>query len=140
MFIKRPQLTTGEKKTLILSIPYLEENSLQTRTKLRKYFKGLLNSCKLQIFFKSHRKFSNVFRFKDRLPFGLVPEVVCKYMCGRCNPTYYGETDRHLKVRFGKHLGISHLIFKKTKTLKESPSREHLLNCNNVPSFEKLTI
>ena len=45
---KRPQVTTVEKKTLLLSLPYLGEISLQTRTKLRKSFKGILNCCKLQ--------------------------------------------------------------------------------------------
>ena len=67
LFIKRPQLATVEKKTLFLSLPYLGEISLQTRTKLTKSFKGLLNSCKLQFVFKSQRKLSNVFRFKDCL-------------------------------------------------------------------------
>ena len=56
LFIKRPQLATVEKKTLFLSLPYLGEISLQTRTKLTKSFKGSLNSCKLQIAFKSQRK------------------------------------------------------------------------------------
>ena len=79
-FIKRPQLITVEKKTLFLSLPYLGEISLQTRTKLRKSLKGLLNSCKLQIVFKSQRKLSNVFCFKDRLPSDLVSGVVCKYV------------------------------------------------------------
>ena len=80
LFIKCPQLITVEKKTLFLSLPYLGEISLQTRTKLRKSLKGLLNSCKLQIVFKSQRKLSNVFCFKDRLPFDLVSGVVCKYV------------------------------------------------------------
>ena len=75
LFIKRPQLITVEKKTLFLSLPYLGEISLQTRTKLRKSLKGLLNCCKLQIVFKSQRKLSNVFRFKDRLPSDLVSGV-----------------------------------------------------------------
>ena len=120
LFIKRPQLITVEKKTLFLSLPYLGEISLQTRTKLRKSLKGLLNSCKLQIVFKSQRKLSNVFRFKDCLPSDLVSGVVYKYTCGRCNSTYYGETDRHLKVWSGEHIGISPLTFKKTKPSKES--------------------
>ena len=47
LFLKRPQLATVEKKTLFLSLPYLGEVSLRTRMKLRKSFKGLLNSCKL---------------------------------------------------------------------------------------------
>ena len=55
LFIKSPQLITVERKTLFLSLPYLGEISLQTRTKLRKFLKGLLNFCKLQIVFKSQR-------------------------------------------------------------------------------------
>ena len=115
LVIKRPQVTTVEKKTLILSLPYLGDISLQTRTKLRKSFKSILNCCKLQIVFKSQRKLANVFRFKDRLPFDLVSGVVYKYTCGRCNSSYYGETDRHLKVRSGEHIGISPLTFRKVK-------------------------
>ena len=125
---------------MFLSLPYLGEISLQARTKLRKSPKGLLNSCKLQIVFKSQSKLSNVFRFKDHLPSDLVSGVVDKYMCGRCNSTNYGEPDRHLKVRSGEHIGISPLTFKKTKPSKESAIRDHLLNCNNIPSFEEFTI
>ena len=106
----------------------------------RKSLKDLLNSCKLQTVFKSQRKLSNIFRFKDHLPSDLVSGVVYKYTCGRCNSTYYGETDRHLKVRSGEHIGISPLTFKKTKPSKESAIRDHLLNCNNIPPFEEFTI
>ena len=44
LFIKRPQLTIVETKTLFLSLPYLVEISLQTRMKLRRSLKSLLNS------------------------------------------------------------------------------------------------
>ena len=53
---------------------------------------------------------------------------------------YYREADRHLKVRSREHVGISHLTFKKTKPSKESLIRDHLLNCNNIASFEEFTI
>ena len=66
--------------------------------------------------------------------------VVYKYTCGRCNSTYYGETDGHLKARSGEHIGISPLTFKKTKPSKESAIRNHLLNCNNIPSFEEFAM
>ena len=135
LFIKRPQLITVEKKNLFLSLPYVGEIFLQTRTKLKQSLKGLLNSCKLQIVFKSQRKLSNDFRFKDRLPSTLVSGVVYKYTCGRCNSTYYGETNRHLKVRSEEDIGIPPLPFKKTKPSKESAIRDHLLNCNNITSF-----
>ena len=129
-----------KKKKLFLSLPYLGEMSLLTRTKLIKSLKGLLNSCKLQIVFKSQRKLSNVFRFKDRLPSDLVSGVIYKYTCCRCNSTYYGETDRHFKVKSGEHIGISPLTFKETKRSKESAIRDHLLSFNNIPSFEEFTI
>ena len=69
-----------------------------------------------------------------------MPGVVYKYKCGKCNSTYYGETDRYLKVRSREHIGISPLIFKKTKPSKKSAIRNHLLNCNNILSFEKFSI
>ena len=123
-----------------MSLPYLGEISLQTRTKLRKSLKGLLNPRKLHIAFKIQRKLSNVFRFTDRLHFDLVSGVVYKYRCGRCNSTYNGETDRHLKVMSGEHIGISLLTFKKTKPSKESAVCDHLLNGKNVSSFEDISI
>ena len=113
---------------------------MQTRTKLRKSFKGILNCYKLQIVFKSQRKLANIFRFKDLLPFDLVSGVVYKYTCGRCNSSYYDKTDRHLKVRSVKHIGISPLTFRKVKPSKESAIRDHLLNCNNILSFDEFTI
>ena len=48
--------------------------------------------------------------------------------------------DRHVKVRSGEHIGISPLTLKKTRPSKESAIRDHLLNCNNIPSFEEFTI
>ena len=76
----------------------------------------------------------------DRLPFDIVSGVVYKYTCGRCNSSYYGETDRHLKVRSREHIGIPPLIFRKVKPSKESAILDHLLNCNKISSFDEFTI
>ena len=38
--------------------------------------------------------------------------IVYKFMCGRCNATYYGQTCHHFKVRVGEHSGISPLTNK----------------------------
>ena len=101
-----------EKKSLYLVLPYLGPISLQVKTKKRNAMKNTLNCCKLQVIFKSERKLSNIFRFKDRVPYNLVPGVVYEYTCGRCNYSYHGEKERHLKVRSGEYLGISPLTFK----------------------------
>ena len=81
-----------------------------------------------------------MFIFKDRVPYDLVPGAVYEYTCGRCNSFYYGETERHLKVSSGKHMGTSRFTFKKKKPSKESSIRDHLLQCDNNPSFDEFTI
>ena len=73
------KVITVPKKTLFLVLPYLGPLSLQTRTKLRKSQKGILNCCKLQIVFKSQNKLAKAFRFKDRIPKELTSGVVYKF-------------------------------------------------------------
>ena len=88
-------------------LPFLGNLPLQTKTKLQNVLKRVLGCCKIQIVFKSQMNLSNVFRFKDRLPYERISRVVYKFQCGRCNSSYIGETGRHLKVRFGEHIGLS---------------------------------
>ena len=140
LYLKWPQVLTAEKKTLTLVLPFLGKLSLQTRTKLQKVLKRTLSCSKIQIVFKNQINLSNVFRFKDRLPYDLMSCVVYKFQCGRCNASYYGETDRHLKIRSGEDIGISPLTFKKVKPSAESSIRDHLLFCNHDPSFDDFTI
>ena len=88
------KVITVRKKTWFLVLPYLGPLSLQTRTKLRKSLKGILNCCKLQIMFKSQNKLAKAFRFKNRIPKELTSGVVHKFQCGLCNESYYGESVR----------------------------------------------
>ena len=101
------KVITVPKKNLFLLLPYLGPLSSQTRTKLSKSLKGILNCCKLQIVFKSKKKLAKPFRFKDRIPKEPTSGVVYKFQCGFCNESYYGECVRHLNVRIGEHIGIS---------------------------------
>ena len=66
--------------------------------------------------------------------------MVYEYRCGRWNSSYYSETERHLKVRSGEHIGITPLTFNKTKPSKESSIRDHLLERDNNPFFDEFTI
>ena len=47
------------------------------------------------------------------MPYCLHSNVIYKFLCGRCNATYYGKTCWHLSVRVGKHSGVSPLTGKK---------------------------
>ena len=140
LYLKQPQVLTVEKKTLTLALPFLGKLSLQTRKKFQKVLKKTLRCSKIQIVFKSQINLLNVFRFKYRLPYDLISCVVYNFQSGRCKASYYGETDRHFKVRSGGHIGISPLTFKKVKPSAESSIRDHLLFCNHDPSFDDFTI
>ena len=65
--VKETTLTV-EKKPLVLVLPYLGSISLQTRAKLKKSLKNILNCCKLQIVFKNKTKLGNNFLWGIGLP------------------------------------------------------------------------
>ena len=96
-------MITVPKKTLVLVLPNFGPLSFQTRAKLRKSLKCILNCYKLQIVFNRQNKLEKAFRFKDRIPKELTSVVVYKFQCGLCNESYYGECVRHFNVRIGEH-------------------------------------
>ena len=61
-------VSTVEKKKLVLFLPFLGIISLQTRTKLRKSLSKLLGCCEISFIFKTDRRLSSIFRFKDSIP------------------------------------------------------------------------
>ena len=54
------------------------------------------------------------FTFKDKLPTMLLSELFYQYKYSGCNPTYYGRTKCHFKVRICELLGF-HISQKKGK-------------------------
>ena len=76
------KVITDSKKSLFIVHPYLEQLSLQTRTKLGKSLKSILDCCKLQIKFKSQNKLANPFNFKDHIPKALTSDVFSQLQCG----------------------------------------------------------
>ena len=90
---------TVEKKPLLVVRLYIGSISLQTRTKLTKSLKKILNCCKLQIMFKNKTRFGSNFYFKDGISEDDVSSAVCKFQCTLCNESYYGECNRHVNVR-----------------------------------------
>ena len=60
--------------------------------------------------------------------------------CSNCNITYYGETDRHLKVRAGEHISPSPLMRKRVNNNKKSSVKDHCFLSGHVCSFEDFTV
>ena len=103
--ILKEKVPAVEKKPLRLVLLYLGSISLQTRTKLQKSIKGVLNCCKLQVYFKSQKKLCTKFHFEDNVPQILTSGAVYKFQCGLCNESYYRQCVRHLAVS-GEYFGI----------------------------------
>ena len=122
--ILKEKVPTVEKKYLLLVL--LGTISLQTRSKLQKSIKGLLNCCKLQFIFKSQNRPCNNFHFKDPVPQISRSGVVYKFQCRLCSESYYGECVRHLAVRCGEHIGIPPLTNKWLQPRKDNAVYYHL--------------
>ena len=76
MHVVKETTLTVEKKSLVLVLPYLASISLQTRTKLKKSLKNMLNCCKLQVVFQNKTRLGNNFYFKDRFSKDLISGIV----------------------------------------------------------------
>ena len=93
--ILKEKVPRVKKKPPTWIFPYLWTKLLQTRTKLQNEIKGVLNCCKLRVIFK----LCNNFCFKHSVPQIPASGVVCKFQCGLCNESYYGECVKHLAVK-----------------------------------------
>ena len=80
-----------EKKPLAIVLAYLGSIFLQTRIKLRKSLKNILNCCKMQTVFKNKTRLGYNCNFKDWIPKYLTSDVTYKFQCGFCNESYYRE-------------------------------------------------
>ena len=83
---------------------------------------------------------SSFFKFKDSIPLHLRSHLIFEFQCSNCIITYYGETERYLKVRVGEHKSTSPLTGKRVNNNKKSYVKDHRLLSGHVCSFEDLTV
>ena len=131
---------TVPKKELFIVLPYLDMSSLYLRTRLQKSINSNISFCRSKIVFKSSKRLAKFFRFEDKTPLCLRTYIVYKFMCGRCNASYYGEKCRHFKVRVGEHSGISPLTNKRPKSKKSTAIKDYTLICDQPLSFDDFKV
>ena len=113
---EKPVTLTTEKKDLVIALPFLGKLSFDLRTRLKNSSVKTFPFLKLQLFLNLQDVFPICFQFNDKMPYCLRSNVVYKFSCGRCNATDEGETYRHVRLRVGKHSGVSPLTGKKSKS------------------------
>ena len=85
---------------------YYGNASLYLSKQLKKLCNQYFKDLKLIFAYRSIRM-HDFFCFKDRVPECLRSRVVYKFTCSRCNSTYVGMTNRHMRTRASEHMGIS---------------------------------
>ena len=112
---KPPVAEESDKTVLKLTLPYLGKKSNELKTTIKKVIMENIPLCKFNIIFSSKRRIKNFFLFKDKVPVDLQSHLIYKIQCDKCNLIYYGLTERHSKVRFFDHMGLSILTGRNIK-------------------------
>ena len=99
-----------------------------------------LPQCNIKVIFLSKNRLSSLFKFKDSIPLYLRSHAIYKFQCSNCNITYYGETERHHKVRAREHISTSPLTGKRVINNKKSYVKDHCLLSGHVCSFDDFTV
>ena len=80
---------------------------MQIRTQIRRFCNADFSHLDIRFVFRSSRRISSFFPFKDKVPKYLRSSVVYLFKCRCCSASYVGQTTRHLHTRISKNLGIS---------------------------------
>ena len=99
-----------------------------------------LPQCNIKVIFQSKNRLSSFFKFKDSTPLYLCSHIIYNFQCINCNITYYGETERHLKVRAAEHISKSPLKGKRNNNNKKSSVKNYCLLPGHVCLFEDFTV
>lgn len=130
LYDKRDPLTTVPKKEITIMLPFLGTTSWQIKNGLTRSLQNAAPFCKLKIIFKTSKRLSSIFSFKDKLPKSLMSGVIYKYTCGKCNLTYVGSTKRYWEKRLEEHVHISALTGKPLHGLQVFAPMAHVRsNC-----------
>ena len=73
---------------MFIALPYLGNLFLSIRTRLQNSVKKIFLFVRLTLFLRPQHVLVLFFRFEDKVPINLRPNVVYKFSCGRCNATY----------------------------------------------------
>ena len=138
--ISKKSLISWFLKELTFVLPCLGKPSLDLRTRLRQTIERDLPYCKLKVMFRSKCRLKTLFQFKNPFEEKICSGIIYHYMCSKCKVTYNGKTFHHFYTRATEHMGISNLIKKHLKNVKESAISDHLLQCDCTINFEDFSI
>ena len=125
LFEKKEIFHTVPKLDLMVVLPFLGSTSWKVKNELIKTFKNNVPFCSLKIVFKSGKRLSSFFPFKDRFPESLMSGVIYQYTCAKCKLSYVGCTKRFWETRLQEHTHVSALTGKPLHGLQLFAPMQH---------------
>ena len=92
---------------MMIVLPFLGTTSWKVKNDLIRTFRKNVPFCNLKIVFKTGKRLSAFFLFKDKLS-----GVIYKFTCAKCNLSYVGCTKRYWEERLEEHTHLSALTGK----------------------------
>ena len=130
-FVQKTPKIDVPKKEYIITLPYLGPMSHKVQKQLKKLFRLYIPSGKLIPVFKTQRRISHFFRFKDVVPPEFESHHIYQFNCPSCNAGYIGETRCNQVVRNSQHLGISEFTGKRRTGANLTSVTKHILEQDN---------
>ena len=112
LYEKKELVHTVPKMDLLLVLPFLGTTSWKVKNDLIQTFRKNVPFCNLKIVFKTGKRLSSYFPFKDKFPKSLLSGVIYKFTCAKCNLSYVGCTKRYWEKRLEEHTHVSALTGK----------------------------
>ena len=126
IYEKRNPVHTVPKREFMMVLPFLGSTSWKTKSTLIRSFREFMPFSKLKIVFKSSKRLSSCFQFKDKIPKSLMSGVIYKYTCAVCNHSYIGSTKRYWEKRLEEHIHTSALTGKRLNGLQVFAPMQHV--------------
>ena len=139
-FDPKPPVLTTPKKIIYLCLPFPGIHSLQIRTQISRPCNAAFLHLDIRFVFRSLRRISSFFPFKDKVPKYLRSSVVYLFKCRCCSASYVGQTTRHLHTRISEHLGISPITGKLSTNPAISSILFHTIASGRPANFDDFQI
>ena len=140
LYEKKVPVPTVPKMELTMILPYLGNTSSKVRTAITRTLRKNIPFCSLKIIFKTSRRLSSCFSFKDKFPKSLVSGVIYKYTCAKCKLSYIGCTKRFWETRLQEHCHVSALTGKPLSGQQVFTPMQHSRSCCTKISREDFSI
>ena len=88
-------------------LPFLGTTSWNVKNNIIRSFRKIVPFANVKVVFKTQRRLSSCFNFKDKFPKALMSGVIYKYTCAECNLSYVGSTKRYWEKRLEEHTHLS---------------------------------